>query len=308
MGNLFHPSLENTLMKLDPEDGQQILEYFRTHALLNREKSLLQASVREQKKLLVENGKLKKDIEQLKAQLLENQRRRRAKAPPPIRPSPAPSTAVSQPPTGTTAAVTPDHLPPSTTQERKERRSKTRRAQQAGSTPCPASMGAEPPPEVTRLDLRVGQIVKKRHHPVAGNMWVLEVDVGEAELRTVVSTLASESDELVGSVAVLLCNQKACKMRGVVSQARLLCCAASSDDTVELLAPPTGAAPGDKITVLDYPGQPDRELPPRQRVWERVRDDLRVNVRGVASYRGSGLQVRGKGLCRAPTLTNCPIR
>lgn len=38
--------------------------------------SVLQASVREQKKLLVENAKLKKDIEQLKTQLQDKQRRR----------------------------------------------------------------------------------------------------------------------------------------------------------------------------------------------------------------------------------------
>lgn len=42
---------------------------------------VLQASVRDQKKLLVENGKLKKDIEQLKAQLQEKQRRRTGKPP-----------------------------------------------------------------------------------------------------------------------------------------------------------------------------------------------------------------------------------
>lgn len=38
--------------------------------------AVLQASVREQKKLLVENGKLKKDIEGLRVQLQEKQRRR----------------------------------------------------------------------------------------------------------------------------------------------------------------------------------------------------------------------------------------
>lgn len=41
--------------------------------------SVLQASVREQKKLLVENGKLKKDIEQLRIQLQEKQKRRTGK-------------------------------------------------------------------------------------------------------------------------------------------------------------------------------------------------------------------------------------
>lgn len=38
--------------------------------------SVLQTSVRDQKKLLVENSKLKKDIEQLKGQLQDKQRRR----------------------------------------------------------------------------------------------------------------------------------------------------------------------------------------------------------------------------------------
>lgn len=38
--------------------------------------SVLQSSVRDQKKLLVENSKLKKDIEQLRAQLQDKQRRR----------------------------------------------------------------------------------------------------------------------------------------------------------------------------------------------------------------------------------------
>lgn len=38
--------------------------------------AVLQASVREQKKLLVENAKLKKDIDQLRGQLQDKQKRR----------------------------------------------------------------------------------------------------------------------------------------------------------------------------------------------------------------------------------------
>lgn len=39
----------------------------------------MQATVREEKKLMVENGKLKKEIEELKRQLLEKERRRGGK-------------------------------------------------------------------------------------------------------------------------------------------------------------------------------------------------------------------------------------
>ncbi|XP_071403197.1 aminoacyl tRNA synthase complex-interacting multifunctional protein 1-like, partial [Centroberyx affinis] len=109
------------------------------------------------------------------------------------------------------------------------------------------------------------------------------------------------------SLAVLLCNVRPCKVRGVVSQGRLLCCSAP-DDQIELLAPPTGSAPGDRVTFLNYPGEPDKELQSKQRVWELLQPDLQVDSRGVANYKGSGFEVRGKGLCRAPSLTCCTIR
>lgn len=52
-----------------------------------------------------------------------------------------------------------------------------------------------PPPQedakvdVSRLDLRVGRIVTARKHPDADTLYVEDVDVGEAALRTVVSGL-----------------------------------------------------------------------------------------------------------------------
>lgn len=52
-----------------------------------------------------------------------------------------------------------------------------------------------PPPsedlkvDASRLDLRIGRIVEVRKHPDADTLYVEEVDVGEAALRTVVSGL-----------------------------------------------------------------------------------------------------------------------
>lgn len=67
--------------------------------------------------------------------------------------------------------------------------------------------------------------------------------------------------QLAGSLAVLLCNVKACKVRGAASQARLLRCF-GSDGPGELLAPPAGSDPGDRVTFLDYPGNRRRRSPP----------------------------------------------
>ncbi|XP_068444063.1 aminoacyl tRNA synthase complex-interacting multifunctional protein 1 [Clinocottus analis] len=309
--NLFHPSMAAALMKLDPEDGEQIMEYFKTQALLLREKALLQASVRDQKKLLVENGKLKKDIEQLRSQLQERQRRRTAKAllspaPPPPRIDPAPTTPVNQP-AGASASTNP---PPSSSHDQRERPSRRRRGERkARPTSDSLSLGAEPHVDVSRLDLRVGRILSVRRHPLAEGMSVQEVDVGEDGPRTVVSKLGGKTplEELRGGLAVLLCNVKACKLRGVVSQARLLSCC-SSDACTELLTPPTGSTPGDRVTFLNYPGEPDRELQARDRVWELLQPDLQVDSRGVANYKGRGFEVKGKGLCRAPSLTDAVIR
>lgn len=299
---IFNPGLAAALMKLDPEDGAQIMEYMKTHALLSREKALLQASVREQKKLLVENSKLKKDIEELRGKLQEKQRRKLAKAlfspaPPPPQTSPASS---SDSPVNQTEA-TPLEV---SAESRDGRRRRGERRVRTGSE---SVLGAEPRLDVSRLDIRVGRVLSARGH--AHSLSVQEVDVGEPAPRSVVSKLGTNVNlqQLPGAMVVLVCNIKACKVRGVVSRARLLCCG-QSKDSVELLTPPPGSAPGDKVTFINFPGEPDKELSPKERLLERLLPDLGMDSRGVASFRGRGFEIKGKGLCRAPTFVNCPIR
>ncbi|KAM9834199.1 aminoacyl tRNA synthase complex-interacting multifunctional protein 1-like isoform 1-T1 [Syngnathus typhle] len=291
---IFHPSLSAALMKLDPEDGGKMMEYFQTHALLAREKTLLQASVREQKKLLVENGKLKKDIEELRHELHDKQRRRVAKV------LLSPSKTLNSPASPAAAASQTSSLD-------LDGGRKVPHRQRGDKKAAPAT----PPPtvDVSRLDLRVGRVLNVRRHPQATNLTVQDVDVGEKAPRSVVSKRRPDDQQpLVGSLAVLLCNVKGCKVKGVASHARLLRCF-QPDGPVELLAPPTGSEPGDRVTFLNHPaGEPDRELKAKQRVWDRVQAGLRVDAQGVATYNGCGFQVEGKGPCRAPSLTNGTVR
>lgn len=300
---IFNPSLAAALMKLDPEDGAQIMEYIKTHALLSREKALLQASVREQKKLLVENAKLKKDIEDLRGQLQDKQRRRIAKAlfspaPPPQQSPASSSDSPVDPPAVSSVAQSAPERQDGARKKRGERRVRT------GSEQL---LGAEPRLDVSRLDLRVGRVLSARSH--AHSLSIQEVDVGEPAPRTVVSKLGPnvQLDQLPGAMVVLICNVRACKLRGVVSRARLVCCS-QSKDCVELLTPPPGSAPGDRITFLNFPGEADKELQSKERVLERLLPDLSIDPKGVAQYKGSAFEVKGKGLCRAPTLTSCAIR
>lgn len=54
-------------------------------------------------------------------------------------------------------------------------------------------------------------------------------------------------------MGIFLCNLKPAKMRGVVSQAMLMC--ASSPEKVEILAPPNGTVPGERVTFEGFPGK-----------------------------------------------------
>ncbi|KAM9477250.1 aminoacyl tRNA synthase complex-interacting multifunctional protein 1a isoform 3-T3 [Clarias gariepinus] len=247
-----------SLMRLEQRaaEADRIIEYLKHQVQLLKEKSMVQATVKEEKMLMVENTKLKKEIEELKRQLLEKERRRGG--------------------------------------EKSEKK-------------------APPPQEdakvdVSRLDLRVGRIVTAKKHPDADSLYVEEVDVGEAAPRTVVSGLVKHIplEQMQNRMAVLLCNLKPAKMRGVVSQAMVMC--ASSPDKVEILDPPSGAEPGDRVSFQGFPGEPDKELNPKKKVWEQVQPDLRTDNQGVATYKGAAFEVAGKGVCKAQTMTNAGIK
>ncbi len=72
--------------------------------------------------------------------------------------------------------------------------------------------------ELSKIDLRVGTVVKAETIPKAKKLLKLEVDVGE--IRTVVSGIAAhyEPDQLVGKQIILAVNLKPAKLMGVVSQ------------------------------------------------------------------------------------------
>ncbi|KAL3066574.1 hypothetical protein OYC64_016511 [Pagothenia borchgrevinki] len=107
-------------------------------------------------------------------------------------------------------------------------------------------------------------------------------------------------------MAVVLCNLKPAKRRGVLSQAAVLC--ARSPDRVEILDPPSGAEPGDRVTVQGFPDDPDTELTPRQKVWEQIQAYLCTDGHCVATYRGAAFEIAGKGVCKAQSMSISEIK
>jgi tRNA-binding EMAP/Myf-like protein len=150
---------------------------------------------------------------------------------------------------------------------------------------APAAAAAAAASPVTGLDIRIGRITKVEKHPDADSLYVEEVDVGEPEPRTIVSGLVQfvpleemqvgarrmrdaparpapnqphprlirPTSHLIRPPApqdrpvVVLCNLKSRNMRGVKSHGMLLCASNAAHDRVEPLAPPAGAALGERV-------------------------------------------------------------
>ncbi|KAI5609291.1 hypothetical protein C0J50_6293, partial [Silurus asotus] len=297
----------------DPKEEKLMMEYLTQQINLLQEKAILQSSVRDEKKLLVENSKLKKDINDLKKKLQDTQKRKTIK----LHQERVLNASVA----AMKAAILEVPAPPGPTPASKPQRSNThsegrrrRDCREMGGaskrTPeAVCGLERDSRPDISRVDLRIGRVLTVRKHPDSESLYVQEVDVGDSGVpRTVVSELANHvpPEQLQDTLVVLLCNVRPVKVRGVQSQARVLC--AVNQHRMEPLAPPTSSQPGDRVTFQTYPGEAERELNPKRHVWERLLPDLRTDERGVATYKGVAFDVRGKGLCRAPTISNGGIK
>ena len=135
--------------------------------------------------------------------------------------------------------------------------------------------------------------------------------------------------------AILLCNLKPSKMRGIMSEAMVMCastpekvvgffsvnrnfgifftpcCSSSSlfflDQQVEILIPPAASKPGDPVEVAGFARNPDAQLNPKKKVFETCVPDLRVDVNGEATFKGVPWVVNGEK-CLAPSLVNVQIK
>ncbi|XP_044175860.1 aminoacyl tRNA synthase complex-interacting multifunctional protein 1-like isoform X2 [Acropora millepora] len=164
-------------------------------------------------------------------------------------------------------------------------------------------------PDVHHIDFRVGKIVSAKKHPDADTLFVEEIDVGEDLPRTVCSGLVGSVllEDLQDRMVIVMCNLKPVKMRGVTSQAMVMCSGSEDRKFFELLDPPEGSVPGDRVTFEGYPGDPDGQLNPKKKIWEQVKPHLRTNDAGVACYKDVPFTITGKGMCTSRTLKNAVV-
>lgn len=129
---------------------------------------------------------------------------------------------------------------------------------------------------------------------------------------------------LVGRLVVVMCNVIPANKRGIPNNRALLLCAKSKKivkdeylprqpdveltDRLEFLMPPPCSVLGDRIEVEGFPFKtPVQEINQDSEVFKNLSEDLRINSKRQATYRGIPLTVKGKGFLFSDTLVNCPI-
>jgi len=178
--------------------------------------------------------------------------------------------------------------------EKKEKKVKADKPAKAPKEKKEVKKEDEPPVDIGRLDLRVGHIRKASKHPDADSLYVEEIDLGEEKPRTVISGLVKfiPEEEMQDRMAIILCNLKPSKMRGIMSEAMVMC--ASTPEKVEIMAPPPGCKPGDLVQVDGFTRNPDAQLNPKKKIFEACAPDLKVNDIKQATYKGALWTVNGQ--------------
>eukprot|EP00057_Strongylocentrotus_purpuratus_P009069 XP_011663543.1 PREDICTED: aminoacyl tRNA synthase complex-interacting multifunctional protein 1 isoform X2 [Strongylocentrotus purpuratus] len=265
---------------------------------------------REEQRLAEENSLLRREVTQLKATLVGAETRNGVKQIPVPKAGATVAASAVKPPTQPAApakAQAPAQAPADQNQKKEEKKEKPKKeAKKDGKQDDQAAAEVD----FRNLDLRIGKITNVKKHPDADSLYVEEVELGETQPRTVVSGLVKHIpiEEMQDRMVILCCNLKPAKMRGILSQAMVMC--ASSPDKVEILSPPSDAVPGDRVCCEGYEMSESFpvQMNPKRKIFERIQPDLKTDDKLQATYKGSLWKVEGKGHIVAATMANSGIK
>lgn len=249
--------------------------------------------------LTEENAKLKVQVETLKKELEIVE---------------AKKTSNKEGAVAATGAATPASVTKNDNKNQHNQNQKQKQKQQepaAKKERTPKKKKEEPMPEVidySLLDMRVGKILTCEKHPDADSLYVESIDFGEDKPRQICSGLVKfvPLEAMQNRMCVALLNLKPSKLRGVMSEGMVMC--ASTAEKVEVLLPPAGAAIGDRVTVAGCDGAIWPELNQKNNLFGLVAPYLACDANKVAGYKGTPMEVKGKGSVKSETLTDVPVK
>lgn len=191
-----------------------------------------------------------------------------------------------------------------------EKKEKKPAAAPAEATAAPsAAPGANADAELHRVDFRVGKIVECEKHPEADSLYVEKIDLGEPTgPRTIVSGLVKfvPLDQMLNRLVVVVANLKPAKLKGIMSAGMVLAASNADHTQVEILDPPAGAVPGERVTFAGVTGEPDAQLNPKKKIFEEVKPHLHTNAEKVAQYKELTFTTSA-GPCTVATLANATL-
>ena len=162
-------------------------------------------------------------------------------------------------------------------------------------------------PDVAKLRLMVGKILQVERHKEADLLYVEQVDMGEEKPRTVVSGLVKsmQPEEMLNQMVVLVANLEATKIRGVKSEAMVLCATSVDGTKTEFVQPPPGTAPGERVFIEGLEGEPLKKA--TKDVFGSVQPDFKTSEERVATYKGHDFRTKD-GVCSVKSVVGGSIK
>lgn len=196
----------------------------------------------------------------------------------------------------------------------KDAATKGKDAAKAKAKAAPAKPVDDPnQPLFSKLEVRVGKVVKAWHHPEADRLFCEEIDVGEPTgPRQIVSGLREHYtlEQFQGRKILVVCNMKPAKLKNVLSSGMVLCAKNPEKGVVELIDVPESANVGDRLLpkgMADTWAPADPSIVKKSAIWEEVAKELRSNTDRVACYAGVPLVTAAQTQFLAPTLPDAGI-
>ncbi len=90
--------------------------------------------------------------------------------------------------------------------------------------------------DFSKVEMLVGEVLESRKHEKADNLLVSKIDIGNGEIRQIVSGIAKHVDpkSFVGKKVIVVANLKPVKIRGVESQGMIVC--GENQDKIEVIS------------------------------------------------------------------------
>lgn len=165
---------------------------------------------------------------------------------------------------------------------------------------------------VTKLDIRVGKVVKCWNHEGSDKLFCEHIDVGEGEPRPIASGLRafySDASQIEGRLVLVLCNLKPRPLAGFTSNGMVLCASNADKSKVEIVDVPEGAQIGERVTFegIEMTDAASPAQVKKKKIFEAVAPNLKTTEGKAPCWVDEEgkehIFLTSKGACSVPTIS-----